>query len=30
MQSTGKHPGQLTLDELDQVINWIDSGAPEK
>jgi cytochrome b subunit of formate dehydrogenase/mono/diheme cytochrome c family protein len=30
MQSTGKHPGQLTLDELDQVIQWIQSGAPEK
>jgi len=30
MQSTGKHPGQLTLDELDRVINWIASGAPEK
>jgi hypothetical protein len=30
MQSTGKHPGQLTLDELDRVIQWIQSGAPEK
>jgi len=30
MQATGKHPGQLTLDELDRVINWIESGAPEK
>ncbi len=30
MQSAGKHPGQLTLDELDQVITWIEAGAPEK
>jgi cytochrome b subunit of formate dehydrogenase len=29
-QSTGDHPGQLTLDELNQVIAWIKSGAPEK
>ncbi len=30
LQSTGKHPGQLTIDELNRVINWIGSGAPEK
>lgn len=29
-QSAGNHPGQLTIDELDQVIAWIKSGAPEK
>jgi cytochrome b subunit of formate dehydrogenase len=29
-QSAGNHPGQLTIDELDQVINWILAGAPEK
>ncbi len=29
-QSAGNHPGQLTIDELDQVIAWIRSGAPEK
>jgi cytochrome b subunit of formate dehydrogenase len=30
MQSAGNHPGQLTLDELDRVIKWIQAGAPEK
>jgi cytochrome b subunit of formate dehydrogenase/mono/diheme cytochrome c family protein len=30
MQSTGNHPGQLTIDELNQVIQWILAGAPEK
>jgi cytochrome b subunit of formate dehydrogenase len=30
VQSAGKHPGQLNLDELAQVIDWIDAGAPEK
>ncbi len=30
MQSTGNHPGQLTIDELNQVIAWIKAGAPEK
>jgi len=30
MQSAGNHPGQLTIDELDQVIAWIKAGAPEK
>jgi cytochrome b subunit of formate dehydrogenase len=29
-QSAGNHPGQLTIDELDQVIAWIMAGAPEK
>ena len=29
-QSTGNHPGQLTIDELNQVIAWITAGAPEK
>ena len=30
VQSAGNHPGQLTLDELEQVIEWIAAGAPEK
>jgi cytochrome b subunit of formate dehydrogenase len=30
MQSIGNHPGQLTIDELNQVITWIKAGAPEK
>ena len=29
-QSMGDHPGQLTIDELNQVIAWIQAGAPEK
>ncbi|HSB65893.1 MAG TPA: cytochrome b/b6 domain-containing protein [Anaerolineales bacterium] len=29
-QSKGDHPGQLTIDELNQVIDWIKAGAPEK
>ena len=29
-QSMGNHPGQLTIDELNQVISWIKAGAPEK
>ncbi len=29
-QSMGSHPGQLTIDELNQVIAWIQAGAPEK
>lgn len=29
-QSTGNHPGQLTIDELNHVIDWIKAGAPEK
>lgn len=27
-QSLGDHPGQLTIDELEQVISWILAGAP--
>ena len=30
VQSPGNHPGQLTIDELQQVIDWILAGAPEK
>ena len=30
MQSVGGHPGQLSIDELDQVIAWILAGAPER
>jgi cytochrome b subunit of formate dehydrogenase len=30
VQSAGNHPGQLTPEELEDVINWIKSGAPEK
>ena len=30
VQSIGGHPGQLTIDELNQVIEWISSGAPER
>jgi cytochrome b subunit of formate dehydrogenase/mono/diheme cytochrome c family protein len=29
-QQAGNHPGQLTADEINQVISWIDAGAPEK
>jgi cytochrome b subunit of formate dehydrogenase len=29
MQSQGGHPGQLSKDELQQVIEWIEAGAPE-
>jgi formate dehydrogenase gamma subunit len=29
-QSTGGHPGQLSSEELDIVIQWINTGAPEK
>jgi hypothetical protein len=29
-QSLGNHPGQLTIDELNQVIDWILAGAPEQ
>jgi cytochrome b subunit of formate dehydrogenase len=29
-QSAGNHPGQLTIDELDQIIAWIIAGAPER
>lgn len=30
VQSIGDHPGQLTIDELNQVIEWIEAGAPEQ
>ena len=30
VQSAGNHPGQLTIDELNQVIEWISAGAPER
>lgn len=30
IQSAGSHPGQLTSEELAQVIEWIDGGAPEQ
>ena len=29
IQSKGGHPGQLTADELDRIIAWIEAGAPE-
>ena len=29
-QQAGNHGGQLTTDEINQVISWINSGAPEK
>lgn len=30
IQSFGGHPGQLTIDELAKVIEWIKAGAPEQ
>jgi cytochrome b subunit of formate dehydrogenase len=30
VQSAGGHPGQLSQSELDQIIQWIQAGAPEK
>jgi len=30
IQTAGNHPGQLTPDELAQLIEWIEAGAPEK
>jgi cytochrome b subunit of formate dehydrogenase len=30
IQSAGNHPGQLTIDELEKVIQWIEAGAPEE
>ena len=30
IQEKGNHPGQLTEAELQQVIDWINAGAPEK
>jgi mono/diheme cytochrome c family protein len=29
-QQAGGHPGQFTPEELAQIIEWIDAGAPEK
>lgn len=29
VQSIGNHPGQLTPEELEEVISWIEGGAPE-
>jgi formate dehydrogenase gamma subunit len=29
-QAAGDHPGQLTIEELEQVIDWILAGAPER
>jgi hypothetical protein len=29
-QVAGGHPGQLTPEEIEQVKQWIDAGAPEK
>lgn len=30
VQAAGGHPGQLTPEELDDVIAWIEAGAPER
>jgi cytochrome b subunit of formate dehydrogenase len=30
VQAAGQHPGQLSIEELNQVIDWILAGAPEK
>lgn len=30
VQSAGGHPGQLTIEELNAVIEWINAGAPEQ
>lgn len=30
VQSVGGHPGQLTIEELNEVIEWINIGAPEE
>jgi cytochrome b subunit of formate dehydrogenase len=30
VQSQGGHPGQLTIEELNEVIDWILTGAPEQ
>jgi mono/diheme cytochrome c family protein len=29
-QTSGKHPGMFTPDELQRVLGWIEAGAPEK
>jgi hypothetical protein len=30
IQSPGGHPGQLTSEELAELIDWIEAGAPER
>jgi mono/diheme cytochrome c family protein len=30
IQQAGGHPGQLTPEEIAQVIEWINAGAPEQ
>lgn len=30
IQTPGNHPGQLTVEELNQVISWIQDGAPQQ
>jgi hypothetical protein len=30
IQQAGGHPGQLSQDELNAVIEWIQAGAPER
>jgi len=30
VQSAGGHPGQLAEDELQQIIDWVNNGAPER
>lgn len=30
VQALGGHPGQLTIDELNSVIEWINAGSPEQ
>jgi hypothetical protein len=29
-QASGGHPGQFSAEELQQVIHWIETGAPEE
>jgi cytochrome b subunit of formate dehydrogenase/mono/diheme cytochrome c family protein len=29
IQQTGSHPGQLTTDEIERLVEWIEAGAPE-
>lgn len=30
IQSAGSHPGQMTDDEIQEVVEWIEAGAPER
>jgi cytochrome b subunit of formate dehydrogenase/mono/diheme cytochrome c family protein len=30
VQTAGNHPGQLTAEELEEVVAWIEAGAPER